>query len=69
MFERRLKFFLVFLIAFTAVLLLRAMQVQVMQKRHWQEEALKKISRQITTPTTRGRILDAIYLAASITWL
>jgi penicillin-binding protein 2 len=50
--------FLGFLIVFTGVLLLRAAQVQVVQKAHWREEAVRKVARQITTPTTRGPILD-----------
>ena len=55
MFERRLKIFLTFLICFSAILLLRAAWVQVADRKTWQDEAIKKVSRQITTPTTRGR--------------
>ena len=58
MFERRLKIFLTLLIVCTGILILRAMQVQIWERRDWQLRAANKLSRLITIPTTRGRILD-----------
>ena len=58
MFERRLKIFLTLLIVCTGILILRAMQVQIWERRDWQLRAANKLSRLITIPTTRGRILE-----------
>jgi hypothetical protein len=60
MFERRLKIFLAFLITVSSILLLRAFHEQVVARASWRERAREKESRQITTPTTRGRILDCM---------
>jgi penicillin-binding protein 2 len=58
MFERRLKIFLAALIIFTIVLVLRAVQVQVIQRSVWREQAGRTMKRSETLETTRGRILD-----------
>lgn len=58
MFERRLKIFLAVLIGFAAVLVLRAVQVQVVQRPIWREQAERTMKRSETLETVRGRILD-----------
>src|SRR6266545_6528988 len=58
MFERRLKIFLSILFGVTAVLLLRAFQLQVFAKEHWQQEAQGLGHRRHLIETTRGTILD-----------
>lgn len=58
MFERRLKIFLALLIVFTVVLVLRAVQVQVIQRSVWREQAARTMKRSESLETTRGRILD-----------
>src|SRR5438105_3601076 len=58
MFERRLKIFLAILIAVTAVLLVRAVQVQVLARTQWQEKAAALMVRKHLLSTTRGPIKD-----------
>src|SRR3954452_22730012 len=58
MFERRLKIFLTLLVVVTGLLLLRAMQVQLIGHRYWTSEADQATSDLEYLPTIRGRILD-----------
>jgi penicillin-binding protein 2 len=58
MFERRLKIFLAILVCVTFVLVLRAGQVQVLQKEEWRRKALDVQTGSRTVETTRGNILD-----------
>src|SRR4051794_6729757 len=58
MFERRLKIFLGLVFGVTSVLLLRAVQLQVFARSHWQAEAAEFAKRPQLVETTRGRILD-----------
>ena len=58
MFERRLRIFLVFLTTITAVVIARAMQVQLIQHSYWLKEASKTVKHYSLTETTRGRLLD-----------
>lgn len=58
MFERRLKIFLGLLLLVTVVLLLRALQVQVLQRDHWREQATESMKREELIETTRGKLLD-----------
>ena len=58
MFERRLKVFLGVLVLFTAVLVLRAAQVQVAEREDWQKRAADATRRTDRRETTRGEILD-----------
>ena len=41
MFERRLKIFLLILLIATGVLVLRAMQLQVLGRDHWRKQAVE----------------------------
>lgn len=59
MFERRLKIFLLILLCVTGVLVLRAMQLQVLGREHWQKRALEAGKRRELVETTRGSIIDA----------
>src|SRR4051794_27071273 len=58
MFERRLKIFLAILVLVTAVLVLRAAQVQVVQKEDWQAKALEQMKRSRQIATIRGSLKD-----------
>jgi penicillin-binding protein 2 len=58
MFERRLKLFLAVLVLVTAVLVIRAAQLQVWQREEWGAKAIDINKRSHTTETWRGRILD-----------
>src|SRR5688500_9247374 len=58
MFERRLKTFLLILLAATGVLVLRAMQLQVLGRDHWRNQAVEAGKRRELIETTRGTILD-----------
>src|SRR5215207_1621370 len=59
MFERRLKIFLLILLGATGVLVLRAMQLQVLGREHWQRQAVEAGKRRELIETTRGSIIDA----------
>ena len=58
MFERRLKIFLMLLFAVTGVLVLRAAQVQVVQREEWREKAALTMMHSRSTETIRGNIVD-----------
>src|SRR5262245_15437263 len=58
MFERRLKIFLAIVACVAFVLVVRAAQVQVVEKQHWQEQAALTAKRTQLIETFRGRILD-----------
>lgn len=58
MFERRLKLFLAVLVLVTAVLVIRAAQLQVVQRNDWAVKAVDLNTTSHTTETWRGRILD-----------
>src|SRR5436190_14769493 len=58
MFERRIKIFLAILIVFAVLLLVRALQVQVLQRNDWSKEAIRVMTRPELIDTSRGRILD-----------
>lgn len=58
MFERRLKIFLILLMAVTCVLGLRAFQLQVLGRSQWRDRAGDLMKRSRMIETTRGRILD-----------
>src|SRR3982750_22742 len=58
MFERRLKIFLGILVLMTAVLVLRAAHVQVIQKEEWQAKAIELAKRSKQIATIRGSITD-----------
>ena len=58
MFERRLKVFLGVLLVVTLALVLRAAQVQVIQREEWQREAADTMKRTSFIDTTRGAIRD-----------
>ena len=58
MFERRLKIFLVFLGAVTAVLIARAVEVQLMHHDYWVSQAAESMRHATYTETTRGSLLD-----------
>lgn len=58
MFENRLKTLLAFLVLVCAVLMLRAFQLQVVQKSDWDAEAERSMRTENLIDTTRGRILD-----------
>src|SRR3954447_3299980 len=58
MFERRLKIFLSILLVFVLVLLGRAMQLQVVERDHWRDEAAKSMRSEVLSETSRGQILD-----------
>jgi len=54
MFERRLKILLGIIFSLAAVMFARAVQLQVAQKPHWEEEATKSMQRPGTAETSRG---------------
>src|SRR4051812_7728091 len=58
MFERRLKVFLGVLLLFTAVLVVRAAQVQVAQHAAWEKRAADQMTKTDRQSTTRGEIRD-----------
>lgn len=58
MFERRLKFFLIFLFLVTGTLAMRAGQIQVLDNQHWVDKAAESMKRDQLVESTRGRILD-----------
>jgi penicillin-binding protein 2 len=58
MFERRLKILLAVMFGLTALLLARAVQVQLAQGADWRQRAADAMRRSMTTETTRGRIVD-----------
>src|SRR4051794_37471389 len=58
MFERRLKLFLAVLVLVTVVLVVRAAQLQVVQRDDWVSKAVAINTNSHTTETWRGRILD-----------
>ncbi len=58
MFERRTKIILGILIAFTIVLAVRAMQVQVLNHEYWSQQAVRIMTRPEYIETQRGRLLD-----------
>ena len=58
MFERRLKIFLGVLVLLSAVLLSRAIVIQVGRHDYWTKRAAGLLETRDTTETTRGRILD-----------
>jgi penicillin-binding protein 2 len=58
MFERRLKVFLGFLVLFTALLLARAGQLQVVEKERWRDVAAASVQRFQPLDTIRGNIYD-----------
>jgi penicillin-binding protein 2 len=57
-FERRLKILLGLLVTVTAVLLLRSLQLQVLDRDDWKEVAIKINTRPELIDSTRGEILD-----------
>ncbi|MBC8105784.1 MAG: hypothetical protein H7Z14_04270 [Anaerolineae bacterium] len=59
MFERRLKIFLSILFVITAVLVLRAAQLQIIKRSHWSTQAVDALKREVLIETTRGTIYDA----------
>jgi cell division protein FtsI/penicillin-binding protein 2 len=58
MFERRLKILLALLVCVTAVLVVRAAWVQIVQKEYWRGEALKTLKISQPIETGRGAIVD-----------
>lgn len=58
MFERRLKFLLVFLLVLLTVLVARVVQVQVWQHSEWTEKAKASLKRAQLVDTVRGGIYD-----------
>src|SRR4051812_38856921 len=58
MFERRLKIVLILIFAGALVLAARAMQVQVLNRSYWSDEAAKASVKERLIDTGRGRILD-----------
>jgi penicillin-binding protein 2 len=58
MFERRLKLVLALLFVMTAVLVLRAAQLQIVNRHHWSEAAAEALKREQPIETTRGTIYD-----------
>src|SRR4051812_43813119 len=58
MFERRLKIFLAIVACVACVLVVRAAQVQVVEKEHWQKQAELTRQRTQLIETFRGRIID-----------
>jgi penicillin-binding protein 2 len=58
MFERRLKVFLFVLAVITAVLVARAVQLQVVERAQWTSDAIDSLHHDSLTETTRGRLLD-----------
>ena len=58
MFERRAKIFVMVLIAIASVLLLRAAQVQLIQRQYWREQGVRAMTRPELIETSRGSLLD-----------
>jgi cell division protein FtsI/penicillin-binding protein 2 len=58
MFERRLKILLGILVMLTALVLLRAAHVQIVNGEHWRRQAINSMKRSQLVDTVRGRILD-----------
>lgn len=58
MFERRIKFLLVFLLALLSVIIFRVFQVQVVQHADWTEKARVSLRKQQAVDTVRGGIFD-----------
>ncbi|HMO27183.1 MAG TPA: penicillin-binding transpeptidase domain-containing protein, partial [Tepidisphaeraceae bacterium] len=58
MFERRLRPFLLIVVLVGALLIGRAMQVQIVEGAHWRNLAAESLKRSELIDTTRGRILD-----------
>jgi len=58
MFERRLKILLSLLCVIVAGLVLRAADVQLLNKDYWKQEAVEAMKRTHLIETSRGRILD-----------
>ena len=58
MFERRLKVFLTVIIVLAALMIFRAIQLQMVQRARWQAKAEEAMRRWTTVDTPRGRILD-----------
>src|SRR4051812_17451557 len=58
MFERRLKIVLALLFISTTVLVLRAAQLQIVNRSHWTEAAAEALKREQPIETTRGTIYD-----------
>src|SRR3954463_11044965 len=58
MFERRVKIFLACLILVTAVLIGRAVQIQVLERSYWREQAVAVMTRPELIETQRGPIYD-----------
>src|SRR5687767_4297033 len=58
MFERRLKILLAVLLVFTLALIARALQIQVIDREYWVNEAGKAMRRSHLIDTTRGTIYD-----------
>jgi penicillin-binding protein 2 len=58
MFERRLKIFLFFILIFAFGLILRATQIQLLERKKWTDQAAKTMKQSQLVETTRGAILD-----------
>ena len=58
MFERRLKIFLGLLCVVTLVLVVRAGQLQVVEKDRWRHAAAETMKRTQLVDTVRGSLLD-----------
>jgi penicillin-binding protein 2 len=58
MFERRLKIVLFLLFVCTTLLVLRAAQLQIVNRSHWTEAAAEALKREQPIETTRGTIYD-----------
>lgn len=58
MFDRRVKIFLLALVTVIVVLLIRAVQVQVLDRNVWTSEAVKFMSTGELIETSRGKLLD-----------
>src|SRR5690349_11365173 len=57
-FERRLKIFLAVLFVVTCVLVGRAMQLQVLNRDEYRQQAAMEMTNEELTETIRGKILD-----------
>jgi penicillin-binding protein 2 len=60
MFHRRLRLVLICLLLGAAVLVLRAAQVQIVQRDRWADLATEEVERRSYFPAPRGRILDSL---------
>src|SRR5579872_4443421 len=58
MFERRLKVLLIILLVGSAVLAIRAAQIQILERDDWRERAVAIMKRDEFIETSRGSILD-----------